>query len=179
MTFSNVRIPFCVFGNDDIAMHDLETAFAWLSYRRPRIGPGAFPSWSWASGVGDDLPMRELLHAPRRCHEPNPTAQQDRTRRRGQWLPRPQRAQVPHRHAGFVPLQDPDDLALRKNDCVSGPGPSMGQNELQTGLIPGGNVKAIGARVSKLTYDRRRERNRSVVDLLSVKIDRCHVITVF
>jgi hypothetical protein len=40
-------------------------------------------------------------------------------------------------------------------------------------------VLAIGARVSKLTYDRRRERNRSVVDLLSVKVDRCHMIALF
>jgi hypothetical protein len=39
--------------------------------------------------------------------------------------------------------------------------------------------RTIGARVSKLTYDRRRERNRSVVDLLSVKVDRCHVIALF
>ena len=36
-----------------------------------------------------------------------------------------------------------------------------------------------GARVGKLTYDRLRERNRSVVDRLLVKIDRCHVIALF
>jgi len=57
-----------------------------------------------------------------------------------------------YRDAGLVLLQNPDDLLFRKAAALHALVLVLGQNELQSGLTPGGKVTKVPIKINILIF---------------------------